>query len=91
MGLPTYSVRNMKYFKEDRIMATTLNKLLFAVTLSCIAVIACDKSRVTTENGGHEVELTQHGNIACVLVDNKVFCAPAKMRVPMRLVFSTAI
>jgi hypothetical protein len=72
-------------------MTTTLNKLLFAATLCCFAIIACDKARVTTENSGHAVELTQHGNTSCVLVDNKVFCAPAKMRAPMRLVSFTAI
>jgi hypothetical protein len=72
-------------------MTTTVNKLFIAAALFCFAVIACDKARVTTENGGHPVELTQHGNTACVLVDNQVFCAPAKMRAPMRLVASTAI
>jgi len=72
-------------------MTTTLNKLFIAAALFCFAVIACDRARVTTENGGHPVELTQHGNTACVLVDNKVFCAPAKMHVRMRLVSSTAI
>ena len=72
-------------------MTTTLNKLLIAAALFCFAATACHKARVTTDNGGHPVELTQHGNTACVLVDNKVFCAPAKMRVPMRLVSSNAI
>lgn len=72
-------------------MTTTLNKLLIAAALFCFAVTACDKSRVTTENGGHPVELIHHGNISCVLVDNKVFCVPAKMRAPMRLASSTAI
>ena len=33
-------------------MTTTLNKLFIAATLFCFAVIACDKARVTTENGG---------------------------------------
>ena len=66
-------------------MTTTLNKLLIAALLSCLSVTACDKARVTTENGGHTVELTQHGNTRCVLVDNKVFCALAKMRPPTRL------
>ena len=72
-------------------MSTTLNELLFAVTLACIAVMACDKARVTTENGGHRVELAQHGNTSCVLVDNKVFCAPAKMRATIGLAASAAI
>jgi len=72
-------------------MTTTLNKLLIAAALPCLAVTACDKARVTTDNGGHPVELSQHGSISCVLIDSRVFCAPAKMRAPMRLVFSTAI
>ena len=72
-------------------MTTTLNKLFIAAALFCFAVTACDKARVTTEIGAHPVELTQHGNTSCVLVDNKVFCAPAKMRTPIRLVASTAI
>lgn len=72
-------------------MTTTLNKLFIAAALFCLAVTACEKARVTTGNGGHPVELTQHGNTACVLVDNKVFCAPARMRAPVRLVASAAI
>ncbi len=72
-------------------MATTLNKLLIAAALFCFAVSACDKARVTSENCGHQVELTQHGNTSCVLVDNRVFCAPAKMRAPLRMASSAAI
>ena len=72
-------------------MTTTLNKLLLAAALPCLAVTACDKARVTTESGRHPVELTQHGNISCVLIDGRVFCAPAKMRAPMRMAASTAI
>jgi hypothetical protein len=72
-------------------MTTTLNNLLITAALFCFAVTACEKSWVTTDNGEHPVELTQHGNTACVLVDNRVFCAPAKMRAPMRLVSSAAI
>ena len=72
-------------------MTTTFNKLFIVAALFCFAVIACDKARVTTENGGNPVELTQHGNTSCVLVDNRVFCAPARMRAPIRLASSTAI
>ena len=72
-------------------MTTTLNKLMIAAALYCFAVTACDKARVTTEDGGHPVELTQHGNTSCVLLDNKVFCAPAKMRTQMRLASTTPI
>ena len=72
-------------------MTTTLNKLLIAAALSCIAVTACDSARVTAENGGHTVEITQHGNTRCVLVDNKVFCALARMHAPTRLASSAPI
>ena len=73
-------------------MITTLNKLLIAAALPCLAVTACDKARVTAErNSRHPVELSQHGNISCVLIDNRVFCAPAKMRAPMRMASSTPI
>ena len=72
-------------------MTTTLNKLLIAVALLGLAVTACDKTRVTTDSGRHPVELSQHGNINCVLIDGRVFCAPAKMRAPMRLAASSAI
>ena len=72
-------------------MTTTLNKLLIAAALPCLAVTACDKARVTTENSRHPVELSQHGNISCVLIDNRVFCAPAKMRAPMRMASSNPI
>jgi len=72
-------------------MTTTLNKLLIAAALSCLAVTACDKARVTTENSRHPVELSQHGNISCVLIDSRVFCAPAKMRAPIRMASSTPI
>jgi hypothetical protein len=68
-----------------------MNKLFIAAALFCIAVTACHKARVTTENGGHPVELTQHGNSTCVLIDNKVLCVPAKMRKPMWLASSSAI
>ena len=71
-------------------MTTTINKLFIASALFWFAVTACDKARVT-ENGGHAVEFTRHGNTACVLVDNKVLCAPATMRTPMRMASSTAI
>ena len=72
-------------------MTTTLNNLLTAVAFSCLAVTACDEARVTTTNVRRPVELTQHGNTSCVLVDNRIFCAPAKMRAPMRVASSTAI
>jgi hypothetical protein len=72
-------------------MTTPRNKLLIAAASGFIAITACDKARIATENGGQAVELTQHGNITCVLIDSRVFCGPAKMRASMRLVSSTEI
>ncbi len=72
-------------------MTTTLNKMLIAVAMSGFAVTACEKARVTSENGGRTVEITQHGETRCVLVADKVFCALAKTRAPTRLASAAAI
>ena len=72
-------------------MTTNLNKLIITAALFGFAVTACDKAWVTTEHSGRQVELTQHGDTSCVLVDQKVFCAPARLRAPMRLASTTAI
>ena len=72
-------------------MTMPFNNLLITATLACIAATACDRGRFATGNAGQAVELTQHGNITCVLIDSRVFCAPAKMRASLRLASSTAI
>ena len=72
-------------------MTTSLSRLLVLTALLCFAVTACDKARITSGNGGQAVELTQHGNVTCVLIDSRVFCAQSKMRASMRLASSTAI
>jgi len=72
-------------------MTTSLGKLLVLAALVCSAGTACDKAQITSGTGGQTVELTQHGNITCVLIDSRVFCAQSKMRASMRLASSTAI
>ncbi len=68
-------------------MTTTkiLTGLLIAATLSCTAVFAQDSLRVTMTNGQQRVEFALHGNTSCVMVDDKIFCAPATTRAPIKL------
>jgi hypothetical protein len=68
-------------------MITTkfLTGLLIAAALSCTAVFAQDSLRVTMENGQKRVGFALHGNTSCVMVDDKVFCAPAVTRAPVKL------
>jgi hypothetical protein len=40
---------------------------------------------VTTENGQQRVEFALHGKTSCVMVDDKIFCAPAVTRAPIKL------
>ena len=68
-------------------MTTTkiLTSLLFTAALSCSVVFAQDTLRTTMENGKHRVEFSLHGNTSCVMVDEKVFCAPGVTRAPIKL------
>lgn len=68
-------------------MTTTkiLTGLLIAATLSCSVVFAQDSLRVSMGNGQQRVEFALHGNTSCVMVDDKIFCAPAVPRAPIKL------
>jgi len=68
-------------------MTTTkiLTSLLLTAALSCSVVFAQDTLRTTMDNGKHRVEFSLHGNTGCVMVDNKIFCAPAATRAPIKL------
>ncbi|MEK6209452.1 MAG: hypothetical protein AABM64_03620 [Pseudomonadota bacterium] len=68
-------------------MTTTkiLTGLLIAAGLSCSVLFAQDNLRVTMENGQQRVEFALHGKTSCVMVDDKVFCAPAVTRAPIKL------
>ncbi|MGQ0580092.1 MAG: hypothetical protein ACT4PQ_14445 [Betaproteobacteria bacterium] len=62
-----------------------LTSLLLAAALSCSVVFAQDSLHVTTQNGKHRVEVALHGKTSCVMVDDKIFCAPATTRAPIKL------
>jgi hypothetical protein len=68
-------------------MTTTkiLTGLLIAAALSCSVVLAQDNLRVTMENGQQRVEFALHGKTSCVMIDDKIFCAPAATRAPIKL------
>jgi hypothetical protein len=68
-------------------MTTTkiLTGLLIAATLSCSVVFGQDNLRVTMKNGQQRVEFALHGKTSCVMVDDKIFCAPAVTRGPIKL------
>ncbi|MGH8767394.1 MAG: hypothetical protein ACREVT_04335 [Burkholderiales bacterium] len=68
-------------------MTTTkiLIGLLCAAAVSCSVVFAQDSLRVTMENGQQRVGFALHGKTSCVLVDDKIFCAPAVTRAPIKL------
>jgi hypothetical protein len=68
-------------------MTTTkiLTSLLLTAALSCSVVFAQDTLRTTMDNGKHRVEFSLHGNTGCVMVDDKIFCAPAATRAPIKL------
>ncbi len=69
-------------------MTTTkfLTGLLIAAALSCTAVFAQDSLRATVENGQQRVGFALHGKTSCVMVDDKIFCALAVTRAPIKLV-----
>ena len=66
-------------------MTTTLNKLLIAVALSSLMVIACDKPQDTKMVGEQSAGFAEHGNTRCVLVDEQVFCVSSRMREPIQV------
>ena len=71
-------------------MTKLLIGLFVTTVLLCSAVFAADTLKVGTDDGKQRVEFSLHGKTGCVLVDAKVFCAPANTRAPIRLVSSTS-
>jgi len=66
-------------------MTKILTSLLIAAVMSCSAVFAQDNLRVTRENGQQRVEFALHGRTSCVMVEDKIFCAPGVTRAPVKL------
>ena len=67
-----------------------VTRVLIAAALSCTAVFAASAQRPATDNSTQRVELAQHGKTSCVLVNAKVFCAPAATRAPVKLASSVS-
>jgi hypothetical protein len=59
--------------------------LLVVATLLSALAIAREPVRPTMDNGVRRMDVTLHGRISCVLVDNKIFCARATTHAPIKL------
>ena len=57
-------------------MSNILTTLLISGALSSAVVLAEETVRTAAQNGQNGVTFTMHGKTNCVLVDNKIFCAP---------------
>ncbi len=66
-------------------MNKILSSLLIAAAVSSAVGFAEDTLRGSVDNSKHQVVFTLHGKTSCVLVDDKVFCAPAVTRAPIKL------
>jgi hypothetical protein len=62
-----------------KVLITLLN-----ASLLCSAAFAADTLKVSMDGGKQRVEFALHGKTSCVMLDNKIFCAPAATRAPIR-------
>ena len=67
-----------------------LSSLTVTTALLCSAAFAAHTLKVSMEDGKQRVEFALHGKTSCVMLDDKVFCAPATTRAPIRLASSTS-
>ncbi|HXF15473.1 MAG TPA: hypothetical protein VN496_00630 [Burkholderiales bacterium] len=58
-------------------MSNILTTLVIAAALSSAVVLAEEAVRTVAQNSQNGVSFTMHGKTTCVLVDDKIFCAPA--------------
>ena len=68
-------------------MNKILSILVIAVVLSSTAAFAEDTLRVSMENGKQRVDFSLNGNNKCVMVDDKIHCAPMP-QTPIRVATS---
>jgi hypothetical protein len=57
-------------------MNKILGTLMIAAVLSSSAAFAEDTLRVSMENGKKRVDFSLNGNDKCVMIDDKITCAP---------------
>ncbi len=70
-------------------MNKILSTLVIAAVLSSSASFAEDTLRVSMQNGKQRVDFSLNGNDKCVMIDDKIHCAPMK-QVPIRVASSEA-
>ena len=66
-----------------------LTSLFVTSALLCSAAFAGNTVKVSIDGGKQRVEFALHGKTSCVMLDNKVFCAPAATRAPIRMASSS--
>ncbi len=57
-------------------MNRILSTLLIAAALSSATAFAEDTLRVSMQNGKQRVDFSLNGNDRCVMIDDKITCAP---------------
>jgi hypothetical protein len=73
---------------EKPIMNKIHTTLLIAPALTSTAALADDnKFRVSMENGKQRVDFSLNGNNKCVMIDDKIVCAPMPQE-PIRVASS---
>ena len=65
-------------------MNKILTALLIAAALSSATAFADDTLRTSMQNGKQRVDFSLNGNDKCVLIDDKITCAPMK-QAPVRV------
>jgi hypothetical protein len=69
-------------------MNKILSTLVIAAVLSSTAAHGEDKFKVSMENGKQRVDFSLNGNDKCVMIDDKIHCAPMP-QAPIRVASST--
>ena len=70
-------------------MNRILSTLVIAAVLSSSAAFAEDTLRVSMQNGKQRVDFTLNGNDKCVMIDDKITCAPMP-KTPIQVASSTS-
>jgi hypothetical protein len=68
-------------------MNKLLSTLLITALLSSASAFAEDTLRVSIENGKKRVDFSLNGNDKCVMIDDKITCAPTPKE-PVRVASS---
>ena len=68
-------------------MNKILSTLVLAAVLSSATAFAEDTLRVSMQNGKQRIDFSLNGNDKCVMVDDKITCAPMK-QAPIRVASS---